>query len=76
MKTHSFTEVYKLKWEISFAPNYQFSVDRKLFNMETGREIKRTVNCYSIGYWIDRKFYTLKKLREHIQIIADSDVPF
>ena len=27
------------------------------------REIKKTVNGYSVGYWINKKFWTLRNLK-------------
>ena len=40
------------------------------------REIKKTVNGYSIGYWIGKKFYTLENLRKQLVKIEKLDCPF
>jgi hypothetical protein len=60
---------YDLKWQLSFAPNYQFSSCKKLFNVQTRREIKKIVNGGSIGYCIKGKFYSLTYLRNYIEKI-------
>jgi hypothetical protein len=40
------------------------------------REIKKTVNGYSVGYWINKKFYTLENLRKQLVKIEKLDYPF
>jgi len=52
-----------LKWKIKGFDNYGFGSNKKLYNLKTKREIKQTVVCSSIGYWMDKKFITLNKLK-------------
>ncbi len=72
MKTISVT--YSLKWRIKYAHNYQFTSCGKLFNIKTGRQVKRCLNGGSIGYWIDRKFVTLDNLRASIEKLPKSTI--
>jgi hypothetical protein len=44
--------------------------------MKSGRVIKQVMKGGSIGYIIDSKFYTLKKLSEQLEIIPKEDTPF
>lgn len=69
MKTTSISINYNLKWQIIFATQYKFTECGKLINTSTNRMLKRTVNCYSKGYWISKKFYTLDNLRKQIELI-------
>jgi len=78
-KLHQMTTVTKsitFKWKLSFNDNYQWSNENKLYNVKTMREIKKTVNGYSIGYWINKKFYTLENLRKQLVKIEKLDYPF
>ena len=63
-----------MKWEIKNHPNYKISKCGKVFNMKSGRQLKRCYNNGSIGYWINQKFITLKNLRK--QIIKTEELPF
>jgi len=77
MIKYSNTKGYNLKWQIKFAPNYKVSICGKVFNLKTGKELKRTINGgYSVGYWINSKFFTLKKLRNNLEIIKEIELPF
>lgn len=53
----------KLKWSVQGFPDLFFGEDKKLYRRSTLREIKLTLNGYTKGYYIDRKFYSLHKLR-------------
>jgi len=70
------TKSITFKWKLSFNDNYQWSTENKLYNVKTMREIKKTVNGYSIGYWIGKKFYTLENLRKQLVKIEKLDCPF
>jgi hypothetical protein len=72
MKTISVT--YSLKWRIKYAHHYQFTSCGKLFNIKTGKQVKRRLNGGSIGYWIDRKFVTLNNLRARIEKLPKSTI--
>lgn len=70
------SNTYNLKWQLSFAPEYKFTPCGKCINMKRGKEIKRVLVGYSVGYCIKGKFYTLNKLRGELQKITEIYCPF
>jgi hypothetical protein len=46
------TKSINFKWKISFNDSYKWTTDNELYNTKTMRKIKKTVNGYSVGYWI------------------------
>ena len=70
------TKSITFKCKLSFNDNYQWTTENKLYNVKTMREIKKTVNGYSVGYWIGKKFYTLENLRKHLVKIEKINFPF
>ncbi len=74
---NTITVTYSLKWQIKFAPEYRWTVCKKLFNTKTGKQIKKTVNGGSVGYWIKGDFYILSKLRTELELIPKTrTLPF
>lgn len=67
---------YDLKWQIKGNEKYRLSTCKKLFNTQTGRQIKKTMNCRSIGYWIGRDFITLNNLKDKLELISKQQTPF
>jgi hypothetical protein len=67
---------YDLKWQIINKEKYKWSTCKKLFNTQTGRQIKKTMNCRSIGYWIGKEFITLNNLRNQLELIPTIKTPF
>ena len=76
MTTITKTITYNFIWQLDSAENYKFTKCKKLFNTKTMREIKKTVNGYSVGYWISKKFYTLENLRNCLVKIENGYCPF
>jgi hypothetical protein len=70
------TKSINFKWKISFNDSYKWTTDNELYNTKTMRKIKKTVNGYSVGYWIGKKFYTLNKLKKHLVKIEKTICPF
>lgn len=66
----------KFKWEIKDSTHYKFTLDKKLYNCKTMRQIKPTVIGVTRGYCINGKFKSLKALRPQIQVIQKSLLPF
>lgn len=66
------------KWRIKFAPHYVFTTEPVLLvNMKSGRVIRQIMKGSTIGYIIDSKFYSLTKLREHLEVIpVKQTLPF
>jgi len=74
MNTISIT--YTVQFEVDFAPNYKFTKKKECFNAKTGRRIRQVYKGGSIGYNIKGKFYSLKRLRKHLQKPKQVDCPF
>ena len=67
----------KFKWQIKGSEHYKFTVNKKLYNCKTMREINRTVIGVTIGYCINGKFKSLKALRTQIELIPKKEIlPF
>lgn len=64
------------KWKLKFNDSYKWTNDNELYNTKTMRKIKKTVNGYSVGYWICGKFYTLNNLRKSLVKIEKNNCPF
>ena len=64
-----FTIKYVAKWRLNFANNYIFTKCGLCYNTKSGKLIKQITKNYTIGYIINSKFYSLKKLRENLEII-------
>lgn len=60
---------------IDFAPEYVFS-GKRCFNTKRGKEIKKVVHGYTIGYNIKGKFYSLGYLRDHLVKVEKIKTPF
>ena len=69
IKTNTISINYILKWRFTNHPHIQITECKRIFNVKTGREKKLTVNGYSKGLWIDRKFICQKDLNKHIERI-------
>jgi len=72
----SISITYTIKYELDFATNYKWLDNNQCYNLKTGRIIKQVYSGGSIGYCINRKFYTLKYLRKHLQKPNFEILPF
>lgn len=70
------TKSISFKWKLDFNDNYRWTTDNELYNIKTMRKIKKTINGYSVGYWICGKFYTLNNLKKHLIKIQKTILPF
>ena len=50
-------------FEFKNLPIVMFS-DKTIFDIKKNKEVKQRLNCRSLGYWIERRFYTLSKLNK------------
>ena len=57
--------------------------DKSIYHIKRKKFISQKLNCRSIGYWVDRRFFTLKKLnnismksKKEIVIAEIIDCPF
>lgn len=67
---------YNFVWQIKKAEHYKVTKDGKIVNCHTMRDLKRTVNGYTIGYNIHGKFHSLSKLRTMLDKINTVECPF
>lgn len=63
----------ELKWRLF--EKYIVDVKGGILNSVTGRKLQRIVKGYTIGYYVNNKFYSLKQLRKHL-IKIKNDCPF
>ena len=68
------TVTYKCKYRLSFSKNYVFTICGKCYNLKSGRFIKQVYKNGMIGYMINRKFYSLKKLKTYLQKIPNKQM--
>jgi hypothetical protein len=74
---NSISVTYTLKYQLVFAPNYQWTSDGKCFNVKTGRQLKQVYSNGSIGYCINGKFKSLSYLRKKLILIPEkNNIPF
>ena len=70
MQLTDYQFVFIPKWSIKGHEDYYFTTDKKLYNSKTNKIIKKVVKGgYSVGYIIDGKFITLKKLKTITKLI-------
>ena len=70
------TKHIEIKWLISGINGYGFGSDKQLYNLNTGRRIKQTMNCSSIGFWFGKKFITASKIKTLLYKPAKEFMPF
>jgi hypothetical protein len=61
------TVTYNCKYRLSFATNYVFTKCGQCYNLKSGRFIKQIYKNGMIGYMINRKFYSLKRLKSFLE---------
>ncbi len=76
MKTITITTTYNLIWQLNFDSNYALTKCGKMFNLKRNKEVKCVLNGSTAGYWINKKFYSLKNLRNNLQKIENNYCPF
>lgn len=64
------------KWLVRGFEHYCFGEDKCFYNKKTNRKLKPTYNNRCLGYWIDRKFISLTKLRTLLYIPKKEILPF
>ena len=70
------TVTYTAKWRLKSNHYYVFTTCKKLVNVRTGREIKKTIKGLTPGYWIGKDFIKLTDLRSSIELITKDKCPF
>jgi hypothetical protein len=65
------TATFECTYRLGFAKNYVFTKCGKCYNLKSGRFIKQIFKNGMIGYMINRKFYSLKKLKSYLEKIPN-----
>ena len=60
------TVIIDIKYQIEGFENYVFGSDKNLYNMKTGRKIKKCLKGYTRGFNLNGKFITENKLRPRL----------
>ena len=72
-----FTVNIKAKWQLKGKENYVWAEDKRLYNLRTGRMIKKTLKGLTPGYWIGKTFIKLVDLKSLVELIPkQSNLPF
>lgn len=71
----SITTNYDCKYQIKGMPEYQFA-KKKLFNVKRGKEVKKVLNGYTLGYNLRGKFYSMQMIKELVEPIEKIICPF
>ena len=67
----------RAKWRLKTNINYVWTEDKRLYNLRSGRFLKKTLHGLTPGYWIGKTFLSLDKLRGSIELIPKADpLPF
>ena len=67
---------YDLKWQLSFAKEYQFTSYGICINTKRNKVVKKVLNCRSVGWCIKGKFYSATYLRQQLTKIETINCPF
>lgn len=62
-------KIIRAKWLIEGQPDFFIAEDKKMYRLKTQREIKLTLNGYTKGYYLNRKFFSLHQLRPLVRKI-------
>lgn len=54
---------------------YKFA-KKKLFNVKRGKEVKKVLNGYTLGYNLRGKFYSMQMIKELVEPIEKIICPF
>ena len=73
---NTITVTYTLEYRLVNHENYQMTKCGKMFNIKSGRLIKKSSNGGCIGYWIGKKFLSIKKGSKLLERIPKQICPF
>lgn len=78
MRNNTFTVSYSIEiaYEIIGFDNYIISRGGDIYNIKTTRKIKKTLNGYTKGFWIGKKFMTEHKLKPLLKRPENYNCPF
>jgi len=64
MNSITITYAIELTYKIEGYDNYSFAKDKNLYNLKTGKKLKRTINNRLVGYWFGKKFLSLTAINK------------
>lgn len=64
------------KWVINGHPLYFIDDQKVMRNVRTGKPVKRQLKGYTIGYYLNRKFYSLNQIRPMLKRYEETNLPF
>ena len=67
---------YKSKWRHKVYHYYVWTECKKLINLKTSKQIKKSIKGGKAGYYINRDFVSLDELKTQIQLIPKEFCPF
>lgn len=70
------TKIIDISFVIDGFENYAFGTDKNLYNVKTGRKIKKCLKGYTRGFNIAGKFITQNKLRPLLKRPENFNCPF
>ena len=73
---HTFTITYTVEWTIKNNNSYVWTKCGLCFNLKTGKQINQSYKNGAIGYYINSKFISLKKLRTILVKPTKEKLPF
>lgn len=69
-------ENLNIDFKLKDCPNYGLGIDKNLYNLTTGNQIKKTIKSGIAGYWIGKDFIKLSELRNKVELIPKETTPF
>jgi hypothetical protein len=64
------------QWDIEGFTMYFFATNKKCYRYNTLEEVKMNLKGYSKGFYLDRQFVTLTRLRPLLKLIKEEKQPF
>lgn len=70
------TKIIDISFLIEGYENYGFGTDKKLYNIKTGRQIKKCLKGYTRGFNLNGKFISQNKLKPLLKKVEKINCPF
>lgn len=67
---------YDVVWAIKDHPKHGVTSDGVLLNIITGKPLQRSVKGYTIGYYLNGRFYSISQLRKMLTKFKYIEMPF
>lgn len=70
------SKIIDIIWFIKGYDGYGFSKDKLLYNIKTGRVVKRCLKGYTVGYNLNGRFISRNKLKPLLTKVIKTNCPF